>query len=74
MQSKTKFVSSHSGFMVDVWIVSWMRVLLDGWPCGLMGGLVDGWIEGYGTDTQQDKQSTQQEKLTQIQRFLDNSV
>jgi len=39
-----------------------------------MGGLVDGWIEGYGTDTQQDKQSTQQEKLTQIERFLDNSV
>ena len=60
--------------MIDVWIVSWMGVLLDGWPCGLMGGLVDGWIEGYGTDTEQDKQSRQQEKLTQIQRFLDNSV
>ena len=37
--------------MIDVWIVSWMGVLLDGWPCGLMGGLVDGWIEGYGTET-----------------------
>ena len=38
-------------FYVDVWIVSWMGVLLEGWPPGLMGGLVDGWIEGYGAET-----------------------
>jgi len=37
--TKTEFVSSHAGFMIDVWIVSWMVVLLDGW------------IEGYGTVT-----------------------
>jgi len=37
--TKTEFVSSHAGFMIDVWIVSWMGVLLDGW------------IEGYGTVT-----------------------
>ena len=49
--TKTELASSHACFMIDVWIVSWMRVLLDGWPCGLMGGLVDGWIEGYGAET-----------------------